>query len=347
MKRAVGAIVVLSLIGGSVWVGLASSRQQTIRIEGQVLYEDVDHKTRAEIFAFRALAHTGLMDPYGSRSYLWTYEDDTTETDDGWRVGFSPADCEPNGNVFTCTGLSGENALGNALTDTYLHVGLDDGIWRVVGVEGVMLPEEREALIGYSLHDEREPSHWDFAAVAVWGNHRSASMMPIWVGPYPTEAQGSVCEVVGLDAEGERVGEPSVFYEEPPNRPFERGGWVRGGGGGLPRAAVDAEVTCEEYTGEGWIPSREPEMQGAPGKATGITIQLEWHGPEDFTAPASCNATLVDEDGEVVWEGTERIEGLWPPRNGKNYPYRSTLFLHTGGKMIDAQEVGDFSCRTL
>lgn len=315
------------------------------------LYEEVSEQTRAEVFAFRALAATGLMDPYGARTYNWTYEEDTTETEGSWRVGFAASDCEPKGTTQTCTGLSGEDPeLGNALTDTYVTVALQDDEWQVLYVEGNMPAEDVRRLEGFSLPDAPEPSHWDFASVAVLDSgveDLGFAMTPIWVGPYPTEAPGSVCSIQGVDAQRDPVGKASKEYVEPPNREFERGGWVRSGGVDLPPEAVDAVVTCEQYTGPGWEVAGEPEMQGAPGKVMGVSIPLEWHGPEEFVAPASCDATLVDESGDVVWAGTERLEGMWPPPKAKDYPYRSAVFIHTGGEPIDAQEVGDFSCRTL
>lgn len=319
--------------------------------EGRVLYEEVPEQTRAEIFAFRALANNDLMDPLGARSYNWTYEEDTTETEGGWRVGFAASDCEPKNNSHTCTGLSGEEpAQGNAVTDTYLHVMVEEGTWRVLRVEGNMLPEEQERVVGYSLPDEREPSHWDFASTAVRQGRPddlTSALTPIWVGPYPTKAPGSVCEITGVDAAGRPVGEASVFYEEPPNRPFSRAGWVRAGGAQLPEEAVDAEVSCEQYTGPGWQLASEPEIVGEPGAVMGITADLEWKGPDGFTSPASCTATLVGESGETVWEGSGRLEQLRNPDELERSHYREKVFVPTQGEEIDAEGVGEFSCRSL
>ena len=116
------------------------------------IVEEMTEQERAEVFAFRALADTGLMNPFGKRSYNFTSADDTTQADDGWRIGFAASDCEPRGGTFTCRGLSGEDPeLGNALTDTFVTVALGDGRGRVVGVEGNMLDDEQERVIGYTL----------------------------------------------------------------------------------------------------------------------------------------------------------------------------------------------------
>ncbi|HEV2754384.1 MAG TPA: hypothetical protein VG318_01230 [Actinomycetota bacterium] len=315
-----------------------------------VVREEIPEEFRAEIFAFRALAATGLMDPLSSRTYNWTYDDDTAFEDGRWSVGFAASDCAPKGSGQTCTGLSGEDPeLGNARTDTFVVVALEDGTWRVVAVEGNMLPEERERLIGFSLPDRRERSHWDFASTALlrMGGEASADLTPIWVGPYPTRAPGSVCELQLVDGEGEPVGRPEVFYQEPPDREFERGGWVHGRGVGDARGAADAVVECRPRTGPGWKLAAPPAMQGEPGAVFGVSFELVWRGGKGFTAPAVCEATLVDESGEVVWEGSRRMEALWRPGELKHYPYEGSLVVDTRGRMIDAVAVGETSCRSL
>lgn len=319
--------------------------------EGEVV-EEIPVHFQAEIFAFRALAATGLMDPFGARSYNWTYEEDTSETDDGWRVGFAASDCEPKGNTFTCTGLSGEDPdNGNALTDTWVTVGLEDDQWHVVGVEGNMLDEEKERVIGYALPQRQEPSHWDFAATGVWqGRPNTNSMMPIWVGPFPTSAPGSVCEVQFVDAEGAPVGEPSSFYQEPPNREFERGGWIRGGGMSKPGGPVaDVEVGCRQFTGPGWEPEVEVDKTTDGRDIVGLSAELVWRGQQGFTTGAVCRATLLDEDQELAFEGSGRVEPLWRPSDLKDYPYRATVFIDFGGKRFFGVEnyyVDRFDCES-
>lgn len=314
--------------------------------EGEV-FEAVNEQTQAEIFAFRALAATELMDPYGKRSYNWTYEEDTSRADAGWKVGFAASDCEPIGGSHTCTGLSGEDSeLGNAITDTFVSVALKGSKWTVVDVEGNMLAEESERVIGYSLPQEQEPSHWDFAAVGMWEGEFGLAMTPIWVGPYPTAAPGSVCDVRWIDAEGNAIGGPSSFYQGPPARPFERGGWVRGGGlGDTPSDAVDATVSCEQYTGPGWEVASEPELVGSPGELT-VAADLVWRGERGLTTGARCTATLEDGDGNTVFEGFGHARPLWRPGDLKRYPYRTRVFVYTRGESIDAERIGEFACES-
>lgn len=198
------------------------------------IVEQMTQQEQAEVFAFRALAATGLMNPYGKRSYNFTYEDDTTRTSNGWRVGFAASDCEPEQTgesySFTCRGLSGDDPeLGNAITDTWITVALGQGDWRVVKVEGNMLDGEVERVLGYEMPQRDEPSHWEFPAVAIWpmNGETAVEMMALWVGPYPTSAPGSECAMQGITADGEIFGERSRFFEKPPRRPFDRAGWIR------------------------------------------------------------------------------------------------------------------------
>jgi hypothetical protein len=222
------------------------------------LVERMSEQEQAEVFAFRALAATGLMNPFGERSYNFTYEDDTTRTDAGWRIGFVASDCKPRmagaGYSFTCTGLSGDHPeTGNALADTFMIVGLGNQQWTVVGVEGNMLERERDRVIGYRSAQREEPSHWEFPAVGSWPTDQEvySEAMALWVGPYPTSAPGSVCGLQAENAPSDVLRDSSRFYQEPPNRPFERAGWIRGIDG--PRVGENAKIRvyCQQYTGRG------------------------------------------------------------------------------------------------
>jgi hypothetical protein len=318
--------------------------------KGEIV-EEVTARQRAEVFAFRALAATGLMDPFGKRSYNFTYEDDTTATSEGgWRIGFAASDCEPRGGVHTCRGLSGEHPeTGNALADTFVVVEPNEGVWRVVDVEGNILDEERDRVVGYDLPDRDEPSHWEFPVVSLRSPDEgfSVTMLPLWVGPYPTESPGSVCTIEARDGQGEMVGERVIFYEEPPNREFERAGWVMSRGVPGANGAEAVDVGCRQYTGLGWEVPSDPEIVGSPGEVSGVTAKLVWRGDEGFTTAAICRATLQDEDGEVMWEGSGRVEPLWRQSELKGYPYRTVVFITTRGESVDAEEIGEFSCRSL
>jgi hypothetical protein len=322
------------------------------------LVEDMTQQEQAEVFAFRALAATELMNPFGKRSYNFTYEPDTTETSAGWRIGFAASDCEPRQDSegsysFTCRGLSGEDPQsGNALTDTFVTVTLSNKRWTVTDVEGNMLEEEKERVIGYSLPQRVEPSHWEFPATGVSPtgeeDQLSVETMALWVGPYPTEAPGSVCQVSVVDSEGKVVDRARPMYREPPNRPFERAGWISGSGFEMDPRIDRAVVGCQQYTGPGWEVSSDPEViRGEDGVVVGVTADLTWRGEEGFTTSANCRASLVDVNGAVVWEGTGNVMALWRPGELKDYPYRTEALITTSGEGVEAESVGEFTCRSL
>lgn len=330
-----------------------TSPRPEISDKNGAVVESTTEQEQAEIFAFRALAATELMDPFGKRTYGFTYRDDTTETPEGaWRVGFAAMDCAPQGNTQTCRGLSGEDPeLGNALTDTFVIVQLEAGSWEVVDVEGNMLDEERNRVIGFTLAERDEPSHWEMPAVSARslegeGEGFSVTALPLWVGPYPTKAPGSVCTISATDGQGNQVGQ-QVFYLEPPRREFERGGWVMGRGVQGAEGAEEADVTCHQYTGAGWDVASDPELvREADGSVVGVVADLVWRGGKGFTSSASCRASLLDGEGAVVWEGTGRVESLLRSGELKDYPYRTQALITTKGERVEAESVGDFSCRS-
>lgn len=314
---------------------------------GQVI-EALSEQEEAEIFAFRAMAATELMNPYGKRSYNFTYREDTTKASGGWRVGFSAADCEPrtiDGSLtFTCRGLSGEDELGNSATDTFVIVRVRDDRLEVAGVEGNMLPDEKERLVGYSLSRVVEPSHWEFPSVGLWPASDTIEMFALWVGPYPTKAPGSICELTVRSADGQIVERRQLMYQEPPSRPFDSGGWIHGTGVSGDGNPVSGTVECTQYTGRGWKVESEPEMIETDEGVVGVSATLVWGGPEGVTTPARCSGSLVDAEGEVVWEGSGSVSALWRPGELKNYPYRTDTLITTGGEPVDASAVGDFNC---
>jgi hypothetical protein len=324
----------------------------TVREEG--IIEEMTEQQRAEVFAFRAVAASGLMDPFGHRSYLFTSREDTTRNGAGWQIGFAASDCEPRisdeGFTFTCRGLSGEDPeLGNALTDTFVTVNLDLGTWQVVDVEGNMIADDRDRLIGYKLPQRKEPSHWEFPAVGTWQTDEgiNVEMVALWVGPFPTSVLGSVCDVHALDGSGEVLGEPRHYYEQAPSRPFERAGGFRLFDG-FPSDLAQVRVTCRQYTGLAWEVASEPEMViDSDGATRGVTTELLWRGEEGVTTAAVCRATLVDSTGEVIAEGTGEVFPLRRPDELENYPYRTDVFVRFGPEPVRAEEIGEFSCTSV
>jgi hypothetical protein len=336
------ALVALPTDGRSPSLVTESPSPQSAR-EGEVVEEMTDQE-KAEVFAVRALAATGLMRPVAERTYLWTYADDATYTGEGWTVGFVASTC----SVTTCQALEDEGAA-TANADTFVVVAQRDDNWEVVDVQGNMLDEERGRLLGFSLPERDEPSHWEFPALSTRSPDEgfSVTMLPLWVGHYPTSAPGSVCRIQPLNKNGDRAGPPTVFYEEPPQREFERAGWVTGRGVPGATGTETVDVECRQYTGLGWEVASDPEIVGSPGDVEGVTAELVWRGEEGFTTAAVCRATLVDEAGDVVWQGSRRVEPLWRANELKRYPYRTEAFVLTGGERVDAVRAGKFTCESL
>lgn len=363
--RVITVVVALALFAASAVLVWSAFRPTThrmpaapatpYRLPSGELVEPMREQEEAEVFAFRAVAATGLMDPHGARSFGFTYRDDTTRTGSGWRVGFATMDCAPRksdeGLEFTCTGLSGEDPnTGNAVTDAYVTVALDGGTWEVTGLDGNVLDAERERLVGYSLPQQAEPSHWEFPAVGAWHGKDDIvtgfASVALWVGPYPTTARGSVCDARALAADGADLGSLARWYEEAPDRSFERAGWVISRGvADPPQGMVSAAVTCVQYTGDGWEVVGAPELVRQGGDVVGVRIPLEWQGEEGITTPAACEVEVLSQSGSVVWQGRGRAEAFEPK---DDYPYHTQVFVP--GPLENppgADHVGSFSCRSL
>jgi hypothetical protein len=92
-----------------------------------------------------------------------------------------------------------------------------------------VLDPERDRVIGYTSAQREEPSHWEFPAVSTWptGHGVSFEAMALWVGPYPSSAPGSVCELRTKNAPLETLRDSRRFNVGRPNREFERAGWSR------------------------------------------------------------------------------------------------------------------------
>ncbi|HEY7873710.1 MAG TPA: hypothetical protein VIG64_01175, partial [Actinomycetota bacterium] len=147
-------------------------------------------------------------------------------------------------------------------------------------------------------------------------------------------------------AEGRPVGDPGTFYVEPPDNEYSRANWVMGRGLDVEDDYVDAEATCRQYTGAGWEVEQGPDLIADGTAILGVSARLVWKGDRGFTASAVCRATLVDEDGAPVWEGSERVLPLWRPSELRDYPYHADVVVPTGGDPIEGGRPGEFDCET-
>ena len=212
-----------------------------------VLYEHVSESRMAEIFAFRAVARIGLMDPYGNPSYNVTNADDTENLGRGrWGIGFVRSNCIPGGTPtdpsFTC-GSRGGSFGGTPEASIFIEVELRDGQWEVIGVDGDMRQEDTRKLLGFSLPAEEEPSHWEFPSIGIFDLNGGAIIegFPLWVGPVPTRSPASECTFVVRNAVGD-VTFQETFSKEPPEGNTDGGIW---GLGNVPVEDVaEAVVDC-------------------------------------------------------------------------------------------------------
>lgn len=214
--------------------------------------EDIPQKDQAEIFAFRAVAGAGLMDPLGDRTFLFSRSDYTRPKSDGWEVGFVLHDCSQQtagDDEQGCTWTSGEDNNGMPFPDTFVDVALEDGTWLVRDVRGgTMSADEFAALEQHQLEQQPEPSHWEYPAVAIRreGEQPQVVALPLWVGPIPSEAPSSECVTTALGDDDEVIFE-STFTEGAPGAGYLRAAAVRGQEFDDPDGrAVRAEVVCTQ-----------------------------------------------------------------------------------------------------
>jgi hypothetical protein len=86
---------------------------------------------------------------------------------------------------------------------------------------------------------------------------------------------------------------------------------------------------------------------GGPGQVSGVIAELTWRGGEGFTTAAVCRVTLVDEAGDEVWEGFGRVDPLWRPNELEDYPYRAEVRVSIRGESVNAQAIGEFTCKSV
>ena len=210
-----------------------------------------------------------------------------------------------------------------------------------------MLDDERERVVGYTLPQREEPSHWEFPAVGVWPSDDGVfiEMVALWVGAYPTTAPGSVCEVQALNGNDVPVGEPRLSYEEPPNRSFERAGGVRGTEIEPSSNVERVVVVCRQYTGRGWEVASDPQIVGSPGQVSGAAAKLTWRGDEGITTAAVAQPWWT-KPATRCGKASEESSRCGRPNELKDYPYHAEVFVSTRGEPVDAEAVGEFTCQS-
>ncbi|HVF53753.1 MAG TPA: hypothetical protein VNC78_09140 [Actinomycetota bacterium] len=285
---------------------------------------------QAAVFAIRAVAAAGLLDPLG---YLYTFTS-ITETPEAWRVGFGGGRCgvweEPEGRVETCKPLSGRDQLGNPKEDSWLTVSLTDGGWRVDAVEGRFVDSSHETLRGFSLPQVDEDPHWEYPVVRADADGDGGVAEPggvtiraasLWVGPIPYDGPGSVCRLIGVDAEGNIVHRDHPRYEAAARQEWQRRGGLMAAGLPADLGIRSARMDCEVYSGRGWQP-RRVELAGTESASQQVIVRAElvWEEEGILFAQTRCTAAVSDADGNLMGDDDQSIREFWPPSQLKKGP---------------------------
>jgi hypothetical protein len=168
-------------------------------------------------FAVRAVAHAGLLQPYGT---FYDYEG-LDRADTGWLANFVAAECTRTVQVETCNRI----ARGNP---PRLHVDLVEDRFVVLGAEGPMNTEQRAKLLSYTEEANSEPDHWEYPVVAVKDalvdrDTTDIKATGIWTGPIPGGGS-STCTLTVFNDSGDVVVEKALPLREAPQAEEARAG---------------------------------------------------------------------------------------------------------------------------
>lgn len=310
---------------------------------------------QAAVFAIRALASAGLMDPLG---LLYTFTRVTADDGD-WLVAFGGGRCgvyeEAEGRVETCKPLTGEDRLGNAKEDSWLRVAASQGSWNVVSVDGNFPEKARGELLAFSLPDVVEDPHWEYPTVTVDepsaerggadGEGLQVRGVKAWVGPIPYGGPGTRCQLIGLDANGEVVFTDFSHYEPAAREEWERRGSILSTGmpGGL--EIVGARMDCAPYEGRGWTATNvELDARSASTQVI-VKTEIEWKDEPLLFAASRCTARVFDESGGLLGDTSLQTGHFWPPSSlEKEPPFIENLVFTVRVGDPELAETADVSC---
>jgi hypothetical protein len=190
------------------------------------------------------------------------------------------------------------------------------------GVLALPLLEDRDSPTDPQI-TTAEP-HWEFRVLRVAGSAEegdqgmSLEAERTWVGPIPYNGVGSVCRVIGLDANGNATHSGERFYLSAPLEEWERTGGAMGAE--LPADSVDAELRCEPYSGRGFQVVGQPELDVDKETVFG-TAELRWSEPKLRTSSFWCEVSLFDSAGDLIRKSVAGPNAaFWPPGDYKGPP---------------------------
>jgi hypothetical protein len=299
---------------------------------------------QAAVFAVRAIANTGLLDPLGDYYHYREIE----KKGKSWVVGFGASTCLPT----TCKPKSGEeDELGFAPVDAWLHVTKDGETWSVVDASGNFSPGDTRILISFTYNQRQEVPHVEYPTVRVdepIGSDDDGGLdiraAGLWVGPIPSDVPGSVCTLRGFDAGGKTVYEGVPMWEDAAREESMRSGWLFGTGIPGDAGAETAAIDCVPFEGRGWYTETEPQVE-AHGSRVDVKASLVWCDVGMTNADSSCTATVYDADGRALGEDRQPISGFWPPSRAEDPPFHETVFFHMNVPNAQAAATATVECR--
>lgn len=200
--------------------------------------------SRIASFSVRAVAHAGLIDPFG------TFYDYMVATAAGerWQVFFDPFACIRTLEKETCNRLAPARSA-------VLTVVLEDGELRVADASGPMNNGQRASLMSYreALGENVEVSQLEYVSVelaaAVEGTigsdskNLSIKASGLWTGPISGAGVAS-CTFFARDAEGEVVYETELPKRYAPTTEEARAGEIIGTAMPGDLGAVSGSIEC-------------------------------------------------------------------------------------------------------
>lgn len=258
---------------------------------------------QAEVFALRALAHTGLLDANGE---LYDIRGPAEASGEGWTIPFQRLFCSVIDGADSCRPAEGGESRERA--DAFVSVVLIDGEWQVTATEGNFDADDALRLRDVSLPQTDEAPQWDLPAPTVDSRREFGivEVVSIWTGPLDYDGPGTICRLTTWDDDGTPK-EDLPTYQPPPASNLDRtsGFMIEGWHAG----AVDAEYDCHPFEGAGWQPDEDVKFEKLDG-AVHSGVKMRWQGQQVINGESKCVAQAMDADGRAHGRDVRGVMGI-------------------------------------